>query len=69
MSHGNKVPNGPSSEQLARLFEQIFRRYQKASAIGFATIPPTDQGGLSVAALNRMIEGAIRGVKAREEAK
>ena len=66
MGHGNKVPNGPSSEQLARLFEAIFSRYPKASAIGFATIPSTDEGGLSIAALNRMIAGAIRGVKARE---
>jgi arginase len=65
MGHGNKVPGGPSSEDLARLFEQIFRRYDKASAIGFATIPPTDDGGLSIAALNRMIEGAVRGVAAR----
>jgi arginase len=64
--HVNKVPNGPSSEQLARLFEEIFKRYPKASAIGFATIPSTDEGGLSIAALNRMIAGAIRGVKARE---
>jgi arginase len=65
MAHGNKVPNGPSSEQLARLFEAIFTRYHKASAIGFATIPPTDEGGLSIAALNRMIAAAVRGVKAR----
>jgi len=65
--HVNKVPNGPSSEQLARLFEAIFARYPKASAIGFATIPPTDEGGLSIAALNRMIAGAVRGVKRREE--
>lgn len=65
MGHVNKVPNGPTSEQLARLFEAIFRRYPKASAIGFATIPPTDDGGLSIAALNRMIAGAVRGVKAR----
>jgi arginase len=65
MAHGNKVPNGPSSEQLERLFEEIFKRYPKASAIGFATIPPADEGGLSIAALNRMIAGAVRGVKAR----
>ena len=65
MAHQNKVPNGPSSEELARLFETIFRRYPKASAIGFATIPSTDEGGLSIAALNRMIAGAVRGVKAR----
>jgi len=65
--HVNKVPNGPSSEQLARLFEAIFARYPKASAIGFATIPPTDEGGLSIAALNRMIVGAVKGVMKREE--
>lgn len=64
--HVNKVPNGPSSEELARLFEAIFSRYPKASAIGFATIPPTDEDGLSIAALNRMIAGAIRGLKTRE---
>jgi hypothetical protein len=62
----NKVPDGPSSEQLARLFEAIFRRYPKAVAIGFATLPATDEGGLSIAALNRMIAGAVRGVKARQ---
>ena len=65
MGHVNKVPNGPSSEQLARLFAEIFKRYPKASAIGFATIPPTDEGGLSIAALNRMIEGAIKGLQER----
>ncbi len=66
MGHGNKVPNGPSSEELARLFEAIFTKYPKASAIGFATIPATDEGGLSIAAVNRMIAGAVRGVQARE---
>ena len=66
MGHGNKVPNGPSSEELARLFEAIFSRYPKASAIGFATIPATDESGLSLSAVNRMIAGAIRGLKARE---
>jgi arginase len=65
MGHGNKVPGGPSSEELARLFEEIFRRYDKASAIGFATIPSVDEGGLSIAAVNRMIAAAVRGVKAR----
>jgi arginase len=66
MGHGNKVPGGPSSEELARLFEEIFRRYPKASAIGFATIPPVDESGLSIAAVNRMIAAAVRGVRARE---
>jgi arginase len=65
--HGNKVPGGPSSAELAALFEQIFRRYPKASAIGFATIPATDPDGLSIAALNRMIAGAVRGVTERAQ--
>ena len=63
--HQNKVPNGPTSEQLAALVEQIFSRYPKASAIGFATLPSSDPGGLSIAALNRMIIGAVTGVEAR----
>ena len=65
MGHGNKVPGGPSSEELSRLFEMIFQRYRKASAIGFATIPAVDEGGLSLAALNRMIAAAVRGVAKR----
>src|SRR6476660_3448413 len=66
LAHQNKVPGGPSSEELAALFEKIFSRYPKASAIGFATIPATDEGGLGLAAVNRMIAAAVRGVKARE---
>ena len=65
MGHGNKVEGGPTSEDLAALFEMIFRDYPKASAVGFATIPQRDEGGLSLAALNRMIAAAVRGVKAR----
>ena len=68
MGHGNKVPNGPTSQQLAKLFEMIFSKYPKASAIGFATIPQKDDGGLSLAAVNRMILGAVRGLKARPAA-
>lgn len=67
--HVNRVPGGPSSEELAKLFEQIFARYPKAAAIGFATIPPSDPGGLSIAALNRMIVGAVSGVRARDAAR
>ena len=66
MAHQNKVPGGPSSEELAALFEKIFARYPKASAIGFATIPSPDEGGVAIAAVNRMIAAAVRGVKARE---
>jgi arginase len=67
--HVNKVPGGPSSDELAALFEQIFARYPKAAAIGFATIPPSDPGGLSIAALNRMIVGAVKGVQTRDAAR
>ncbi len=68
-THVNAVPGGPSSEELAVLFERIFARYPKASAIGFATIPPSDPGGLAIAALNRMILGALKGVQARQTAR
>ena len=63
--HVNKVPGGPSSEELATLLERIFARYPKAAAVGFATLPPSDPGGLSIAALNRMILGAVKGVAER----
>jgi 3-mercaptopyruvate sulfurtransferase SseA/arginase family enzyme len=65
MAHQNKVPNGPTSHQLAKLFEMIFSKYPKASAIGFATIPAKDDGGLGLAAVNRMTLGAVRGLQAR----
>ena len=58
------MPGGPTSQELADLFEKIFARYPKASAIGFATIPSPDEGGL--AAVNRMAMAALRGVKSRE---
>lgn len=64
--HVNKVPGGPSSDEMAALLEQIFARYPKAAAVGFATIPPSDPGGLSIAALNRMIIGAVNGVRTRQ---
>src|SRR5262245_1914727 len=63
--HQNKVPGGPTSQELARLFEMIFAKYPKAAAIGFATIPARDEGGLSIAALNRMILGAVHGLQQR----
>jgi arginase len=65
MGHDNKVPGGPPSAQLAGLFEEIFRDYPKTSAIGFATIPQRDEGGRSLAAVHRMIEGAVKGLDAR----
>ncbi len=65
MGHGNKVPGGPTSAQLADLLEEIFRDYPRTSALGIATIPPRDEGGLSLAAVHRMILGAVKGLEAR----
>jgi mono/diheme cytochrome c family protein len=48
---------------LLLLLRQIFARYPKATAVGFATIPASDPGGLSIAAVNRMIVGAVDGVR------
>jgi arginase len=64
--HVNKVQGGPSSEELALLLRQIFARYPKATAVGLATIPASDPGGLSIAAVNRMIVGAVDGVRERQ---
>jgi len=63
--HVNKVSSDPSSEELAALLEQIFALYPKATPIGFATIPPNDPGAWSIAALKRMVIGAIKGVQKR----
>lgn len=35
--HVNKVPGGPSSEEMATLLRRIFERHPKAAAVGFAT--------------------------------
>jgi arginase family enzyme len=43
--HQNKVPNGPSSEALARLFEMIFSRYPRRRPSGSRRFrPPTREG-------------------------
>ena len=42
---------------------------QRRSAIGVATIPMHDEGRRSFAALDRVIEGAVRGVQRRESAR
>ena len=62
-------PGGPRVVGAAAIrasFEQIFARYPKASAIGFATLPSDDPGGVSLTAVHRMIAGAVKGLKARE---
>ena len=51
------------------LFEQIFAATRRRRRSASRRFPPTDEGGLSIAAVNRMIAGAVRGVKARETRK
>ena len=45
---------------------RVSRSGSACGGSGFATIPSPDEGGLALAAVNRMIAGAVRGVKARE---
>ena len=64
--HGLTAPDGPTSQELADCLEVIFQ-YPKATAIGIASTPygARDPDHLSRQAAERLIEGAVRGVKAR----
>jgi len=64
--HGLTAPDGPTSQELADCLELIFA-YPKATAIGIASTPygPRDPDHLSRQAAVRLIQGAIRGVNAR----
>ncbi|MCH8963622.1 MAG: arginase family protein [Planctomycetes bacterium] len=63
--HNYPTENGPTSFELATLFKEIFSRYPKAAAIGFASIPEKDPGQIALQAVNRMVIGAIEGIKIR----
>jgi len=64
--HGNAVPDGPSSRELATLFKMIFSKYPKASALGFATIPSNDPNQVGLKAIHNMVVGAVEGLQMRE---
>lgn len=64
--HNYPTENGPTSYELAALFKELFKRYPKAAAIGFASIPSKDPGEVTLKAVNRMVVGAIEGIKIRE---
>jgi arginase len=67
--HSLTVPDGPTSEELADALKMMFQ-YEKASAIGIASYPAgRDEDGLSQKAAYRLIEGALKGVKARKSDK
>ncbi|MDG1997210.1 MAG: arginase family protein [Emcibacteraceae bacterium] len=64
--HNYPTENGPTSYELAALFKEIFQKYPKAAAIGFASIPSRDPDNVGLNAVNRMTVGAVEGIKIRE---
>ena len=64
--HNYPTPDGPTSYELAALFKEIFQKYPKAAAIGFASIPARDPDNVGLNAVNRMVVGAVEGIKIRE---
>ena len=64
--HNYPTENGPTSYELAALFKDIFQKYPKAAAIGFASIPANDPDDLGLKAVNRMVVAAVDGIKIRE---
>lgn len=63
--HNYPTENGPTSYELAALFKEIFTKYPKAAAIGFASIPAKDPEDITLNAVNRMVVGAVEGIKTR----
>jgi arginase family enzyme len=66
--HPLTVPDGPTSMELAAALTEMFK-YPKVAALGIASTPwgPRDPDGLSLRAAYNLIEGAIRGVRARAQ--
>jgi len=64
--HNYPTENGPTSHELAAMFKEIFTKYPKAAAIGFASIPANDPDDITLKAVNRMVIGAVDGIKTRE---
>ncbi|MBL4602554.1 MAG: arginase family protein [Emcibacteraceae bacterium] len=63
--HNYPTENGPTSYELAAMFKDIFIKYPKAAAIGFASIPSNDPDQITLKAVNRMVVGAVEGIKIR----
>ncbi len=64
--HPLTAPDGPTSTELASALEVMFQ-HEKAAAIGIASLPfgERDKNLVSLKAAYRLIEGAIKGVKKR----
>jgi len=65
--HALRVPDGPTSLELAAALEEMFRN-PKAAAFGVASTPhgSRDPEGVSREAAYRLIEGVVRGIKRRQ---
>ncbi|MFC1564975.1 arginase family protein [candidate division KSB1 bacterium] len=64
--HSLNVPDGPTSLELADALTIMFE-YEKASGLGIASYPAArDEDKLSLKAAYNLIEGAIKGIKARK---
>ena len=64
--HPLTVPDGPTSAELGAALERM-ARYEKVAAFGVASTPSNerDPEGLSREAAYRLIEGVVRGLRAR----
>jgi len=63
--HPLTVPNGPTGEELGRAIRVMFS-YPKTAALGMASYPyQNDPGGLTLKAIQRMVAGAIEGIRDR----
>ncbi|MBZ5497433.1 MAG: arginase family protein [Acidobacteriia bacterium] len=64
--HSLTVAGGPASRELAGALTTMFQ-YKKAAALGIASYPADrDQDKISLRAAYALVEGAIRGIQARQ---
>ena len=64
--HNYPTENGPTSHEWAAMFTEIFSKYPKVAAIGFASIPTRDPENIGLNAVNRMTMGAVEGIMISE---
>jgi len=62
--HPHITPDGPTSAELAACLRTMFQ-YPKAAALGIASCPDNPQA-ITLQAANRLVEGAIEGIKSRK---
>jgi arginase len=59
-------PEGPTSQEVSRALEHIFR-YEKTAALGIASYPAgRDEDGMFLKAAYNIVEGAVKALRSRE---